>query len=278
MIKAIDAEQSLNFALAEEERTKLLTELTNVLSEEDIRKLLDKGLAYRNEEITASGYLGFVKKLALENNVDFAKYPNLDKYIAYAGRYDGINSTVLFEEMDEINDVIRAGMYTSEDQKTLDFLVKGLEVMRRLVEIKMVNRDLEFFTKNQDKLKTDKYLAFIHAQAEKFGLKLDIPTDIDYLDVYMPAWVDFYKVAAKRDEAMVNNTLNLMEKNNQKIIVMVTGGFHTRALTSILKERGISYIVITPRITDNENNRYFDILEGKKNLLEKFVEDADLGQ
>ncbi len=276
LIKAIDAEHTLDFAAAEEQRTKLLTKLTNVLSEKDIRRLLDKGLAYRNKEMSAYRYLKFVKQLALENKVDFSQYPDLDKYIAYAGRYAGIDSTELFGEMDEINDAVRNGMYTMQAQRDLDFYIRGLQVMRRLVEIKMVNRDLAFYEKNKDLLTTDQYKSFISAQAQKFGIAIKIPQNIDYLDVYMPAWVDFYHVAAKRDEAMVDNSLSLMKEHKQKLMVMIVGGFHTRALTKILKERGISYLVITPRITSNKNNRYFDILEGKKSNLEKFVDSIKL--
>ncbi len=272
LLKAINLETRINFDRAEEERAKLLTELTNVLSEEDIRALLDRGADYKNRYLDASKYLAFVKELALKNEIDFSEYKNLDRYIAYAENYDQINSSNLFFEIGEIEDAIRAKLYTTPEQKKLDLLIKGLETMQRLVSIKMVNQDLVFYQQYADELKTDAYFDFINTQAERFNIKAKIPQDIGYLDVYIPAWVNFYQVAGLRDAAMIDSTLRIMEEKKQKIAVMVTGGFHTRELSRMLQARGISYLVITPRITENMGNRYFDILTGKKTDLDNFVE------
>ncbi|MFH2144972.1 MAG: hypothetical protein ABII75_02975, partial [Candidatus Omnitrophota bacterium] len=274
LIKAINIEEKIDFIKAEEERTKLLTELTNVLSEEDVRKLLDKGLAFRDEKLSASRYLGFIKELAKANEVDFVQYINLDNYIEYAQSYDEIKSFELFNEMEEVDLVLRSKLYANEIQKKLDFLMRGLRVMERMVDIKMVNKDLAFYNEHKEELKTDKYIAFINEQAEKYGIKIDLP-DISYLDVYMPAWADFYRVAGLRDEAMINNTLKAAADSGEKIGAMVTGGFHTRELTRMMQERNISYIVITPRITKNIPGPYFDRLTGKKSPLDLFMEEMN---
>ncbi|MCK5494709.1 MAG: hypothetical protein KAJ14_16490, partial [Candidatus Omnitrophica bacterium] len=49
---------------------------------------------------------------------------------------------------------------------------------------------------------------------------------------------------------------------------------HTRKLTQLMRERGISYIVSTPRITKNIPGPYFDRLIGKKTTWDTFVEEA----
>ena len=273
LLKAIKIEGTLDFAKAEEERTKLLTELTNLLSEEDIRSLLDKGLAYKNEQLSVARYLGFVKEMAIKSEINFTQYSNLNKYIAYATSYDNIKSFELFNEIEEVDATIRVKNYTNLEQKQLDLLARGLKVMGRLVDIKMVNKDLEFYSKHQNDLKVDKYLTFISEQVDKFGLSMDLPTDIAYLDVYIPAWVDFYKVAGYRDDAMINNTISIIKEAGQKLGVMVTGGFHTAELTKKMKERDISYIVITPRITKNIAGPYFDRLTGKKSALDILMDE-----
>ncbi len=268
LVSAIKIEETLDFIKAEEERTKLLTELTNILSEEDIRKLLDKGLAYKNEQLSASKYLSFVKDLALNNKIDFNKYKNLDEYINYAKNYDEIKSFELFNEIEEADAAIREKLYTNDAQRRLDLLLRGIRVMERLVEIKMVNKDLAFYKNHSEELKTDAYLSFIEEQSNKFGVRVSLPSDISYLDVYIPAWVDFYQVAGLRDEAMLRNSLRILKENGQKNIAIVTGGFHTREMTRLMREEGISYIVITPRITRNIPGPYFDRLTGKKSSLE----------
>ncbi|MFH1061700.1 MAG: hypothetical protein V1747_02280 [Candidatus Omnitrophota bacterium] len=271
LLNAIKIEKTLDFVKAEEERAKLLTELTNILSEEDIRSLLDKGLAYKNEQMSAARYLSFVKEMALKSEIDFTRYENLDKYITYAGSYDKIKSFELFNEIEEADVAVRTAVYENETQKKLDMLTRGLKVMTRMVEIKMVNKDLAFYKTHQQEFKVDNYLSFIKEQADKFGINVNLPTDIAYLDVYIPAWVDFYQVAGLRNEAMINNTLSLARENNQKVAVMVAGGFHTNELTKKMKAQGVSYIVITPRITKNIQGPYFDRLTGKKTAFEEFI-------
>lgn len=271
--RAIKLERGIDFITAEEERTSLLTELTNILAEEDIRSLLEKGLAYRNEQVSASIYLGFVKEMALKNNLDFTKYKNLDAYIEYARNYDQIKSDELFVEMEDIAEVIRMTMYTDKNQRKVDLLVRGLKVMERLIDIKMVNRDLIFYNKHKDDLSTDGYLEFIKSQAGQFDIDAEVPTEVGYLDVYIPAWVDFYRVAGLRDEAMINNTLKMIQDNSQHLGAMVTGGFHTRELTKIMRSKDISYIVITPRITDATESPYFDRLTGKSTSLENYMKE-----
>ena len=277
LLKAIDLESRLDFNKAEEERTKLLTELTNVLPEEDISKLLDKGLSYKNEEMSVSRYLLFVKELANKNEINFNQYKDLDRYIDYATNYDLINSADLFGEIGDIEDAIRNKLHVNSRQKEIDILIKGLKVMERLIDIKMVNRDLEFYQRNQEDIKADRYIEFIKKEADRYGLSIEMPQDISYLDVYIPAWVDFYRQAGLRDKAMVDNTLLMIKENDQKLGIIVTGGFHTRELVRIMKERSLSFIVITPRITENIPGPYFDRLLGKKTDLDRFLEEPDVG-
>ncbi|MCP4649170.1 MAG: hypothetical protein GY853_03695 [PVC group bacterium] len=272
LIKVNKTEDKIDFAKAEEERTKLLTELTGILSEDDIKALLDQGVDYRNGNITAARYLEFVRELAQNNEMNLEDYKNLDQYIDYSETYDKINSALLFDEIWQIEDAIKTNLYTDDEQAKLDLLIRGMETMERLVDIKMVNRDLSFYQEHSDEFKTDSYYTFITKQVERFKLDINLPSDISYLDVYIPAWVNFYKVAGKRDEAMIDNTIKVMVEKDRKIMAMVTGGFHTRELTRIMRDRDVSYIVVTPHIKSNEGNRYFDLLTGGKTDLENFVE------
>ena len=72
----------------------------------------------------------------------------------------------------------------------------------------------------------------------------------------------FYQVAQKREAAFVENALKEMEKESVKTAVLATGGFHTPGLTHFLREKGISYVVISPRITEAQNpDLYHSVLK-----------------
>ncbi len=269
LLKAVRLEDEIDFSLAEEERTELLTELIDVLEEDDLQVLLDKGNEYREERLSAARYLKFVKELGEKNEIDLTPYNNLNKYIRYAQSYEQVRNFELFNEIEDIDADLRSKVYTAEEQKKLDFLVRGLRVMERLVNIQMVNKDLEFYQDHQEGLKIDKFIEFITVQSGKYGYPVKLPSDIAYLDVYIPAWVNFYQVAGKRDEAMIKNSLGLLSQGNSRFAALITGGFHTRKLTEIMREEGVSYIVVTPLITSTEPGPYFDRLMGMPTLLDE---------
>ena len=75
---------------------------------------------------------------------------------------------------------------------------------------------------------------------------------------------------------MFNNTVSEVEKRNVKVASLITGGFHTKGLTKLLKEKGYSYVVISPYSKteiDEENYRY--LLSGKRKPIEELLKDLN---
>jgi phosphoglycerate kinase len=91
---------------------------------------------------------------------------------------------------------------------------------------------------------------------------------------------DFYNLTLKRDEAFIDNMLEKMEHQSASAPgtsqnkdlrltgapvtgalvhgVLITGGYHTPNLKKLLKERNISYIVLTPTITHETNTKRYE--------------------
>ncbi len=58
---------------------------------------------------------------------------------------------------------------------------------------------------------------------------------------------EYYQAADQRSYAMAKNLIDRMGKT-PGITVLITGGFHTKEISEILKTRGFSYAVVTPRV------------------------------
>jgi CheY-like chemotaxis protein len=91
---------------------------------------------------------------------------------------------------------------------------------------------------------------------------------------------DFYNLTLKRDEAFIDNMLEKMEHQSASAPgtsqnkdlgltgapvtgalvhgVLITGGYHTPNLKKLLKERNISYVVLTPTITHETNQKRYE--------------------
>ena len=94
------------------------------------------------------------------------------------------------------------------------------------------------------------------------------------LQSFFETALHFYDVSIQRDRALLENALNLAEGGITKtpssilhplsrIVVLVTGGFHTSGVEELLKNEGIGYAVITPRIhAVDHGERYQKVMAG----------------
>ncbi|MBI3291919.1 MAG: GGDEF domain-containing protein [Elusimicrobia bacterium] len=76
-----------------------------------------------------------------------------------------------------------------------------------------------------------------------------------------PSWLTpferFYQIAEARNETLAQNLLAVMAQTRQHTAALVVGGFHTPGLTRRLKAQGISYIVLSPRITRVDQSAHY---------------------
>ncbi|MBU1863192.1 MAG: DUF4071 domain-containing protein [Candidatus Omnitrophica bacterium] len=75
---------------------------------------------------------------------------------------------------------------------------------------------------------------------------------------------EFYSLADKRDEAMLDNLIRRMDETGQNVGVLVAGGYHSEGVTQLIKDRNMSYATITPQIDSmREDVAYMDRMMGK---------------
>ncbi len=75
---------------------------------------------------------------------------------------------------------------------------------------------------------------------------------------------------------MVRNAASELENRDSKVSALLSGGFHTKGITKLLREKGYSYIVISPYSStdiDEENYRY--LLSGKRRSIEELIKQLD---
>ena len=80
------------------------------------------------------------------------------------------------------------------------------------------------------------------AELKRLGLANGLNSD-DFNNAFR-----FYELAEKRNEVLADRALDVMHHQKLKQMVLITGGFHTKGITAILKKRKISYFVIQPAL------------------------------
>ncbi|MFH1665747.1 MAG: hypothetical protein ABIA77_06355, partial [Candidatus Omnitrophota bacterium] len=92
----------------------------------------------------------------------------------------------------------------------------------------------------------------------------------------IPNMVDFYEIAMKRDEALIDNTLKRMEAEGTDRCVLIAGGFHTKGMKYLLEKKGVSYVVVTPKITKDVETPYIKVLTNQRTSLEDILTESAL--
>lgn len=270
--KVIELEKKVDFQKADTERTRLIMDLTQTIKDKkDISDLVEKSLNFRKGLVSAAEFVSFLKDLAFKMKINMVYYPNFNAYSDYIIRYEQVANEKLFDELAQIGNDLKNALYTDEDQKKLDILYKNLDVLIKMVDLKMVTEDVEYYFAHRDQMNTDEFIRFVEPQAYKHNVIVSLPAEISYVDVYLPAWVKFYQVANMRDIVFVDKTLQQMEEERVNFAALVTGGFHTEKLTEILKEKQVSYMVITPKASIRGESPYFNIIQGGSTVLEEFA-------
>ncbi len=77
---------------------------------------------------------------------------------------------------------------------------------------------------------------------------IHFPSAIFY-SLHLSSFERFYAEAEKRNQLMVGNLLQAMDRADARVAVVVTGGFHAFGMSKLLSERNITTVSFVPRIT-----------------------------
>lgn len=258
-------EDKIDFDKIEAERGKLINVMREPLYKRFFSELVLKTTMFRNGKLTSGEYHSHIIKLARNMKKEkMSDYKNLVNYAKYMIAYESIEHDLLLREKEQLLEDLEMFTFENKEQKLLCHLAKVLKKIDGFYQLEMSRDDLAFYERKIDLFSFSKFLSFIGTYAPRYNVSFDLPSNIVELDNFYQDFLSYYGFAKDRDLIMNNKTIQRMEETNQKIAVQVCGGFHTDGMTQQLKDKKISYVVLSPRITkDDPNNPYLDILLGR---------------
>jgi len=270
LVNALKIEKEIDFKKVDKERSAIINALEKKLSQDELSDLLMKSLSYRTKKIKASDYYTYLKGLAVKTKIKFSKFKNFNSYVNYITVYGKINNVALFKELKILEDNIKEALYTNNEQRKLNKLLTNIRLMEDLINISLSKDDVGYFTGHKGEFNSAEFTNFIQRQASRYALAYSPGPNTEVIDELMPTLEKFYEIADKREDALLENTLNKMNEKDFKISALIAGGYHTEGLTRRFREMGISYIVVAPRITDlDAETPYLEVLTGGKISFEE---------
>jgi len=248
-LQANRTEQSLDFDRVETERRKVLEQLVERMEESELQHLVGLSMGYQAGQITFADYYTHLKNLCAQLGVNLRNTLHFDDYIRYVLLADGIEAEKLFEDIADLESEIYQKLTRTDQQKRLVSEDRQLYLIRMLTKFGLTTGQWDEYKANKQLFKND----------------LDLT-----------AFEGFYRAAQARDEAMTRNIISAMKEDPFSLVVV--GGFHTPGFTERLRQKNLSTVVLTPKITkvkadsaahylsvfDRERSPLQQIFSGKK--------------
>jgi hypothetical protein len=263
-IAVIASEQAIQFPAVERERSALIEKLSQSLSKQDLTQLVTQSLEFRLNKLTPLQYHEYLLQTAHDAGESIKRYANLVKYVEYIRSHEGIDTTVMFEEADELLRAVEDAHIQDERQRQLYAIARSAQVLDNFLHLKLVPNDFEYYKNNRNSFLTKTWIGFLEEQAQRYRIQTKAMGAATTLDNNLPALVEFYDLANERDKAFIANAIRLMDRDKTSIAVLIAGGFHTPNLRQKFKESGFSYIIIAPHTTQQtDHDLYRRILKYK---------------
>lgn len=229
--------------------------------------------AYQEGRLDLTTYARQLGQWASRLGQSMAPYSELNQYLASGARFQPVPSDLdqLFAELDRLENALRQKLYTSEKQRTLDHWLDRLDLIEKMLNLSATQEELQRYRQHRDQYQIPAFIEFIH-QAGGPKDTMSFAGDLQGLEGYLKKAETFYHLADRRSRSFAANVIHAMNARHQDLAVVITGGFHAKALLEELERLGLSYISVKPRLTKlGQVNPYFSILQGKQLPIEKLL-------
>lgn len=245
-------ESGIDFKKVNDERTALIDKLTNELPKEELDSLVAKSLDFKAGKLTAGNFHGDLLKLApKEGNAE------LRKYAEYVRLHETINQLAFFKEIDKLPNVLKEKLATSFEAGKLHGIAFTLDKLRTLLNLRLSPDEFRYYRDQPSFFLVKPWVQFLNDQSAKQGLGQTVEVNDEAINTARRAAEEFYAVAQLRDKVFVDNTMSKLQETNAPVAVLIAGGFHTPEITREFKAKGVSYVVVAPKVEGEQDQAFY---------------------
>ena len=255
-VTLLDLHKDLNYKQITRELQGLISVLKQQLPYNVYKSLLENTSNFQEVEKLYS----YIIQLDKVYNLDISlKYAELDKYFKYIELSKKINPVELVKEDEYLSQEINTRFSQTRAQKEVVFLAYFEKYLKDYISTKITVDDYKYYKENIDSFRQI-YNKYVDNRVLSLLDEYIIKTDKFY-EVNMDRNIYFTNNMFEEDSPLqyienpvqatndINKIIDNMSEVKQLDIV-VTGGFHSQTVTELLEKQNVSYIVITPNVTD----------------------------
>lgn len=270
-VSLIAAEKKIDFAAANKERDALITAVSKTLAKDELAAFARDLLAFKGGELSNGAFYAALARLAAGRGFGLDAYPQLSAYISYITLYETIDLAEIAAEMAAVTAAVKEKLYRTDDERVLARCIRFADGMRNLFSMEIDSAEFEAFERDYSSLTPETFRASLMQCSRRAGIR-PASCDAGKLFAAIPDAAAFYRTAERRNAVMLENTVRRMSAEGANVAALITGGYHTRGLTGLLRAKQCSYVVVLPRFDASKGERpYITILTNKKKTYAPLV-------
>jgi len=260
-LRLMDQEGNIQVKTLEKEWSEIkgLLEKSNQLSLEGLDVLVEEVLFENNQQKLEKSKYSF--RFLLEHlyaslevfNFDFNDYPQFKKLARQFVYEEELNGREVFDEIDRWVDLLFNHVAKQGEELAVVHNAKLFQLIEKLLLLKL-NRQNWLAIQNDQKGVSTFYL-------------LD-----EKIKPLIESAVLFYQFAEAREHAFIKTIKKNFPEDKQFKAVIITGGFHSKALRESFRENEWNYVGVSPKIQNSSNQSYI------KTILGRHPEDIETSQ
>ncbi|MBD3272325.1 MAG: hypothetical protein GF384_07295 [Elusimicrobia bacterium] len=268
VLRVAEMGNEIDFDKVNRERDACIAQLGKKLSENELARLLFKAAEFKNKRISANDFHGYLDQLPHGNWK--REYPELVKYIEYLDLHASIDVLDLFSELDLIEDAIKNKLFKNDEEKMLSKLARNVEILYGFFALELIPRQYSYFKAMPDEFRIPEWRSFLARMVMKHKLSKNVPVDISVVVNNMDRTDRFYQLAKQRDHVFLRKIKGYIQQEKAHVAALITGGFHTSNLSTMLHDAGYSFMTVIPVVTEETDEElYHSVLKYKTELLKK---------
>jgi len=163
----------------------------------------------------------------------------------------------------------------NDKEEKLYSLILLTEKLGKLYNLNVTLDDYAYIQDNKDIYTYGYFMACIDAMGRDYPVRVP-EHDIKQVFSTFNDAISFYHIAKKREASMIDHTIEAMKENGVEVAALVSGGFHTEGLNQIMKDQGLSYLVVMPKFANGPefSRPYITVLTKKKKAFVSAIDQS----
>lgn len=220
----------------------------------------EKMQSFQTSRLSAEAFAVYLKDLAREMGFPVKFSGDFHQRVQRQMKIDDIDGTRFFDAFERYAASVKDELLRSEAERRADLRSERLYLLERLAALELTR---EQWQQMKSYARRGQFSGPNHIFLNETDLEQLMPEP--QLRRLLEPHLLFYENAEKRDGVLAANLEKILSESSeaQKTVMMVAGGFHTEGLVRELRAKGMSYLLLMPKIESlPSENHYKDHMKG----------------